>query len=42
MEYDRMKQYINKKYSWDYVSELLYDYLKMIVNDNGNVNDSKS
>jgi len=33
MEYDRMKQYINKKYSWDYVSELLYDYLKMIVND---------
>ena len=38
MEYDRMKQYINKKYSWDYVSELLYDYLKMIVNDNGDVN----
>jgi glycosyltransferase involved in cell wall biosynthesis len=33
-DYKIMKKYITEYYSWDHVSDLLYDYLKMIVEKN--------
>lgn len=34
--YKKMKQYISDFYSWDHVSDLLYNYLKTIVEKNKN------
>jgi glycosyltransferase involved in cell wall biosynthesis len=33
-DYNRMKKYMNEKYSWNHVSDLLYDYFKKIVESN--------
>jgi glycosyltransferase involved in cell wall biosynthesis len=34
MEYPKMKKYITEKYSWDHVSDLLYNYFEKIVKCN--------